>query len=57
MTVERSRFGLPLLVRELTEIANRRRTYWLRGVYAVLLFLLAYFLCLIFLPNFPAQFS
>ncbi|MBT4866375.1 MAG: hypothetical protein HON53_14825, partial [Planctomycetaceae bacterium] len=43
MTVERSRFGLPLLVRELTEIANRRRTYWLRGVYAVLLFLLAYF--------------
>ena len=42
MTVARSRYGLPLLARELTEIANRRRTYWLRGVYAALLFLLAY---------------
>ena len=43
MTVERSRFGLPLLARELTEIANRRRTYWLRIVYALLLYLLAFF--------------
>jgi ABC-type transport system involved in multi-copper enzyme maturation permease subunit len=42
MTVARSRFGLPLLARELTEIASRSRTYWLRVVYAALLFLAAY---------------
>lgn len=40
-----SRFGLPLLGKELTEQAARRRTYVIRVVYAVLLFTAA---CLLF---------
>ena len=37
-----SRLGLPLLARELTEQAGRRRTYVLRMLYGTLLFLLAF---------------
>ena len=36
------RFGLPLLAKELTELANRRRTYVLRTIYACVFLLLAY---------------
>lgn len=32
-----SRFGLPLLAKELTELAARRRTYLIRAAYAILL--------------------
>jgi ABC-type transport system involved in multi-copper enzyme maturation permease subunit len=36
--VARLRFGVPLLVKDLTELAARRRTYIVRGLYAALLF-------------------
>lgn len=35
----RIRFGLPLLAKDLTELAARRRTYVVRSVYAALLFI------------------
>ncbi|MEX2213167.1 MAG: ABC transporter permease subunit [Phycisphaeraceae bacterium] len=38
LAIIRSRLGLPLLAKELIEQANRKRTYVLRTVYAVLLF-------------------
>ena len=38
------KLGLPLLARELMEQAVRRRTYIIRVVYAVLLFVVAYFM-------------
>ncbi|MHC4251358.1 MAG: hypothetical protein ACYS9X_19735, partial [Planctomycetota bacterium] len=33
------RFGLPVLMKDLTELAARRRTYIVRSVYASLLFM------------------
>jgi ABC-type transport system involved in multi-copper enzyme maturation permease subunit len=42
MKLARPRIGLPLLTKELLEQAARRRTYVIRVLYAVLLFLLAF---------------
>ncbi|MHC5053613.1 MAG: ABC transporter permease subunit [Planctomycetota bacterium] len=38
-SVKRLRFGLPVLMKDLTELAARRRTYIIRSVYASLLFM------------------
>jgi ABC-type transport system involved in multi-copper enzyme maturation permease subunit len=46
-----AKFGLPMLAKELAEMAQRRRTYWIRVAFAVLLFSMSAVVCL---PEFLA---
>jgi ABC-type transport system involved in multi-copper enzyme maturation permease subunit len=43
------KFGLPLLGKELAEMAQRRRTYWVRVAFALLMFSMS---ALVFLPTY-----
>ena len=49
MRLQMRKFGLPLLGKELAEMAQRRRTYWVRVAFALLIFSMS---ALVFLPTY-----
>ena len=46
MRARLANFGLPMLAKELAEMAQRRRTYWIRVAFAGLLFSMSALVCL-----------